>query len=231
MNRLGIITGLASEIRCLSLWRGNPEIEITCAGANPRRAAELAESLAERGCGGLVSLGIAGGLDETVSTGDLVLPGRVVCDGQSWPCSEPWRSILEKKLVGGPVIHSGGVAGSPSAVSTAVEKAELRRNTGAIATDMESYALAAVAARRDLPFLVVRVVADPWDQGIPAWMPGLIDEQGDVRMLHAIVSLLAHPGDWGEVGRLRRQNRQALESLGRVAVLAGPLFGFADLGR
>ncbi len=129
------------------------------------------------------------------------------------------------------MIHTGVLAGSPSAVSTAAEKADLRRNTGAIATDMESHAIAAVAARRNLPFLAVRFIADPWNQSIPAWMPGLIDEQGDVRMIRAILSLLAHPGDWGEVGNLRRQNQQALESLGRVAVLAGPLFGFADLGR
>ncbi len=52
---------------------------------------------------------------------------------------------------------------------------------------MESHAVAAVATERGLPFLVVRVVADPHDQEIPSWMPGLIDDSGHVRELRTAV--------------------------------------------
>ncbi len=229
-NRLGIITGLASEIRCLSSWRGNPDIDMACAGADAARATALAGRMADDGCRGLVSFGVAGALDTSVATGAVILPEQVAFEDRRWACAGAWRQSLERSLAQEMEVRAGILAGSPVAVRTAADKAVLSRNTGAVAIDMESHAVAAVATERGLPFLVVRVVADPHDQEIPSWMPGLIDDSGHVRELRTAVSLLTHPGDWFEVDRLRRQNRAALGVLGRVAVLAGPLFGFAEFG-
>lgn len=229
-HRLGIITGLASEIRSLEPWRGNPDIDLECAGADAGRAAALAGRMAERGCRGLVSFGIAGALDRSLATGTVLLPERVAFEDRRWACTDAWRQSLERTLADEMDVRAGILAGSPVAVRTTADKAALNRDTGAVAIDMESHAVAAVAAERGLPFLVVRVVADPRDQEIPSWMPELIDDTGHVRGLRTAVSLLTHPGDWFEVDRLRRQSRVALDVLGRVAVLAGPRFGFAEFG-
>ena len=203
---------------------------MACAGADAGRAASLAGRMADDGCRGLVSFGIAGALDPSIETGTVILPERVAFEARRWTCTGGWRRSVENTLADEMEVRAGTLAGSPDAVITAAGKAVLNRNTGAVAIDMESHAVAAVAEERGLPFLVIRVVADPHDQEIPSWMPGLIDDSGHVCGLKAGISVLTHPGDWFEVDRLRRQSRTALDVLGRVAVLAGPLFGFAEFG-
>ncbi len=46
-------------------------------------------------------------------------------------------------------------------------KATLRAASGALAIDMESAAVAEAAAEAGVPFLVLRVIADPADRAIP----------------------------------------------------------------
>jgi nucleoside phosphorylase len=46
-------------------------------------------------------------------------------------------------------------------------KRALRAETGALAVDMESHVAARVAARRGLPFAVVRVISDSADEALP----------------------------------------------------------------
>jgi nucleoside phosphorylase len=52
-------------------------------------------------------------------------------------------------------------------VITAAEKAALFAATGAVAVDMESALAGRVAAVGQLPFLVVRAIADDAGQGLP----------------------------------------------------------------
>ena len=209
MPRFGIITGLASETRCFV----GSKRDIACSGANSARARELARRMAADGCAGLVSFGLAGGLDPALRCGDLVLPESVTFGPSVWAVDEAWRERLLQELEA----VGGAIAGSPTLVATAQMKAELRAQTGAVAVDMESHAVAAVAHEAGLPFVVVRVIADTYEVAVPAWTTNIIGANGKVKALAAMKALAANPSDIPRLFRLAGQNGRAMAVLGRVA--------------
>ena len=72
--------------------------------------------------------------------------------------------------------------GSERIVATAADKRALFEATGAQAVDMESHEVAAVAAAAGLPFLVIRALADPYDQVIPQVAREALRPDGRVRL-------------------------------------------------
>ncbi|HLO78401.1 MAG TPA: hypothetical protein VK196_18250, partial [Magnetospirillum sp.] len=65
--------------------------------------------------------------------------------------------------------------------------------TGAAAVDMESGAVARVAAQHGLPFLALRAIADPAGQSLPAPVLRIVDGQGRIRIRGALWALATHP--------------------------------------
>jgi adenosylhomocysteine nucleosidase len=223
--RLGIVTGLASEADCLEFRSTAKEVGVLCAGADAGHAEDAARKLIAQGCAGLMSFGIAGGLDPALDAGALVVAdGVVLPDGSRLETDVGWRHRLLEDL--GPVIFpvSGDLVGSDGAVLDERQKKELREKSGAVAVDMESHAVARVAAECAVPFLVVRAVSDISRHGIPAWVPGTIRPDGRPGWSAVASGMLAHPGDLPTLLRLRSTSRKAMATLRRVALRAGPLF-------
>src|SRR5207344_953730 len=61
----------------------------------------------------------------------------------------------------------GPLLGRDAMAVTAAEKANLHRNAGALAVDMESHVAARVAQRHRLPFVAARVICDPAGRSLP----------------------------------------------------------------
>ena len=99
---------------------------------------------------------------------------------------------------------------------------------GALAVEMESAGVAAIAAARRIPFVSLRVVLDRADDAVPA-LGGVIDDYtGEVRLARA-VGLVLRPRDWGGLARLARATRVAERRL--RGVVAGVVArGLAGLG-
>jgi hypothetical protein len=89
---------------------------------------------------------------------------------------------------------------------------------------MESQAVGARCTASNTPFLVVRVIADPFDQSIPSWLTGCIGVDGRPELSTLLAGLIRHPSDTPRLIGLARRSRQALGALRRVALLAGPFF-------
>ena len=104
-------------------------------------------------------------------------------------------------------------------------KQRLHANTGALACDMESHAVAAAAEEAGVPFLVIRAVADPVGQAIPDWVLGNITEAGDPRYGAILAGLLKNPWDLPTLIGLAGDNGKAITALRRVAGHLGPSFG------
>src|SRR3546814_15402596 len=102
VKRLAIITGMAAEADCLAeAIRGMPADDqplLYCAGGSAARARDGALRLARQGVHGLVSFGIAGGLDPSLSPGDLILAQSVMPLGGASIATEERRS--EERRVG-----------------------------------------------------------------------------------------------------------------------------------
>lgn len=226
MTRLGIVTGLSSEAACLRVSDAGGDILVICAGADAVRAAQAGRRLIEHGCQGLLSFGIAGGLDPVLAAGALVIPRRVRDgDGDIVVVDETWHrrliALLDKMAV-----NEGDIVGSSDLLASTQAKRLLRQRTMAAAVDMESLALGRVARQAALPFLAIRAVADPADRAPPAWAMESVDAAGHVRPFVALGALLRRPAEIPTASRLARDSRAALATLRRVAARAGPLFGF-----
>ncbi|MGE4220596.1 MAG: squalene--hopene cyclase [Alphaproteobacteria bacterium] len=224
MIRLGVVTGMRSEADCLAQDRSPPLL--FCAGASAERAYRGALSLAEQGATHLVSFGIAGGLDPDRLPGDLILPDAVIDgDGRGYTTDAALNGALAA------ILHPATTAplyGSPTVVAGYADKTALHRKFGCVAVDMESHAVAAAAAERRLPFIVVRVMADHAARPFPRAVQGSLTPDGRQRGGLVAARLLLRPWELPAVIGLGRDYRVAMRVLGGVAAPA--LLGLARRG-
>lgn len=226
MNRLGIITGLQSEARCLSQFPTDQRPTILCSGANAARARSAAHELIAGGCDALVSFGIAGGLTPGLGTGVLVIAETIIApDGRRYDTNAAWRSSVGAAAVNKLDIRIGNLVGSDEAITTLDGKRRLWEASGAVAVDMESHAVAGAAAERQVPFLALRVVADSHDRVLPSWVGKGVNKNGSLRLGVIVKEVISAPGEFPDLVRLGLENRRALGVLSRVATLIGPRLG------
>ncbi|MDE0718477.1 MAG: hypothetical protein OXH64_11125, partial [Rhodospirillaceae bacterium] len=70
---LGIVTGLAKEAACLRRAGAMELLMVRAAAGRPEEAAAAARAMAAYGASGLVSFGVAGGLDPSLGAGVIVI--------------------------------------------------------------------------------------------------------------------------------------------------------------
>jgi len=181
-------------------------------GPGPAAAAAGAERAVARGAACLVSWGTAGALRQG-EPGNIVLPDRLLDDARR-------AFSIEMKLVEalarafepvGPILR-GTLASTSSPVTSVADKRALANATDAIAVDMESVAIADVAARAGLPLVVVRVIVDRADRSVPAAAIAGMDGPR-TRPGRVLAGLLVSPGDTGAVIALGRAARRARQTL------------------
>ena len=153
--------------------------------------------------------------------GDLLLPTEVTnADGSTWDTDPIWRARLANLLAGRASLHLGLQYTSDKVVPTRSGKAELAA-TGALAVDMESAAIAAVAKRAGVPFVVVRAVCDDAHRSLPRSALLAIDATGRFRPGPFLGVILRRPIELLALLELRRDLRAALDTLRRVVAIAG----------
>jgi adenosylhomocysteine nucleosidase len=191
-------------------------------GMGPRQAALASRTLLEKGATALLSWGSAGGLAPKLLPGNLILPKTVIASDQSlYPVEASWHQRLCNRLRGHVEFHTEPLVESATVVCTPAEKAVLFHRTGAIGVDMESASVATVAQEAQVPFMVVRAVADAMDTTIPKSTLNAFDEVGRLRLLKLIQGFVHHPTELFTLLRIGRNYRAAQRTLARVARLTG----------
>lgn len=232
--RVGVLTGLAAEARLLQggRFRG-AGLAVARTGADPATARREAERLVASGAVALISFGVAGGLHPGLQAGDLVLADRVILPGgRAIATHAAWRGLAQERLAqpGTRAVIVGAVAGSHRLLVTPDEKRLLGERSGGIAGDMESGAVAEVAAEAGVPFLVVRAVSDGATRVLPQVARVPLRPDGGLSVGRIAHALCTRPGEWPAVARLAVETRAAMAAL-RAAVHAGVLLppgaGFA----
>ena len=224
---VGIVTGLSAELRIARRALDEPR-HLACAGASAARAAAEAERLVEAGARALLSFGVAGGLDPELAPGTVVLSDALIrLDGERLACDAAWHAaILAAARQADAKILGGAMVGSDKAVVEPAHKQQLHRDSGALAVDMESHAVAGVAAARGLPFLALRALADPAGRALPRSVLGIIGEDGRPRTARLLRGLSRRPWDLAALPQLKRDFRVALAALESAArALREPLLG------
>ena len=195
---------------------------VKCSGVGPTKARLAAWDLVKAGAKALVSWGSAAGLISELLPGTLILPKEVLATNGSVYCSDPhWHKGLCKRLEANLPLHTGPLAESPAILTSSSEKTALFEKTGAVAVDMESAAVAAVAYEAGMPFVAIRAIADPVEMTIPPSILSGVDDFGRLRPFHLVKALSKRPWDLFALVRLHRGFRAAHGSLAMVARLTG----------
>ena len=183
--------------------------------------------MVSEGCAGLLSFGMAGGLDPGLDPGAVVVPDAVIAPGGGrFEADKAWRERLRAALRQTMEVSAAPLVGSDTLVPAPEAKRSLNRDTDAVAVDMESHAVALAAHDGGVPFLALRVIADPAARAVPEWILRGVDAGGAPRPGRLLAGLLFRPWDVGVIIGLAGDSKKALRVLSRVALLAGPRFGF-----
>ncbi len=221
MSRLGIITGMAIEAaRITAVAKALPEVSrplVASVGGNSHEAERTARSFVVAGVTRLVSFGIAGGLEPSLSPGDIVLADGVwLPDGKMAPTDSAWVELTVERMGINRTAVRGIVAGSDKALVSVEEKAALRSHSGAVAVDMESHGVARAAAATGKPLLVVRAIADPSTRSLPNAALVGIGSDGRRRPFSVLAELVKNPLQFGALMRVAGDSNRALESLSTI---------------
>jgi adenosylhomocysteine nucleosidase len=134
-----------------------------------------------------------------------------------WAASQTWHHRTKDALWPDSNPETGVLLTADRLAASAADKAGLAAQWGAVAVDMESAAVAAVAHELDVPFLCVRAIADPAEMALPRALLRATDAAGAVRRVALLGELLGRPGDVGTLLRLASHFRAALRTLARAA--------------
>lgn len=224
MPRLGVVTGTRVEAACFDR-PADDRRSVLCSGLDPGRARDIARRLVAGGCTALASVGTAGGLENGLPAGIIIIADMVIAaDGERLSSDPAWGgALLAKVQAAGLPVRSGTVAGRDAPLLGPQDKRRLHIATGALCCDMESHAVASIAHAAGVPFIALRVVADGVNDTLPRAALAAIGSEGDTRIGALLKALAAHPGELPEFVRLALASRTALRSLRRVAALGGPL--------
>ena len=221
---ISFVCGLKSEAACLDGIV--PAEAVAISGASAERALDMSRAFVSQGAKGLISFGVSGSLCSTLTPGTLVIAEGVKSDHQShwWP-HEPW--IAQAKKLAEEInfdCRSVVMYGSRTIIENPEQKQALQKETGALAVDMETHAVALAASEANLPFFAIRSIADGAEQVIPKAALNGVAEDGSVRPLAVLSQLASRPSDLPALVTLGRQSRLANEALRRCALEFLPIF-------
>ncbi len=216
------VTGLTFEARIAA----GPGVVTVCGGGHLARLEADLTAAMERGCRGIVSFGIAGGLTEHLEPGACIVARSIVTPNDRFESHLEWASHLLQNIPGS--IHAD-IAGAHAPVCTPADKAALGRATNAVAVDMESLLCATVAKARSLPFTAIRVVADPSHRALPPAAQINLLPGGKPDMPAVMRSLMSRPQQIRALVRVGLDTRTARAALVRARRMLGPGFGLGEV--
>ena len=217
-----IVVGLAFEARIAA----GPGVHVICSGDGRNLAAKLTAAIAEartlvRGCPGIISFGVAGGLAPHLRPGTCVVGSAVISGVNRMPISAEWAEKLLQTI---PDSVSGSLLGVPAPIAHPDEKRALYLKTGAIAVDMESHIVAAVGLAHELPVAAIRVITDPARRALPVSAVAAMRPNGTTNIAAMLRSVLSRPRDLPALFQTALDARAARATLVRGRSLLGPAF-------
>jgi adenosylhomocysteine nucleosidase len=202
----GVVVGLAAEARLVRSL-GWP---VAIGGGTAGGAWLAAERLVSGGVTALISFGLAGGLDPALRAGSLLVPCAIITDGQRLPTDPRLSGRLGSVSI--PLL-----LGARDVIAGVAAKAALFAATGAAAVDLESGAVARVAAEHGLPFAALRAICDPAERDLPPAALIALDQRGVIGLARVLWSVLVHPAQVpgllalaGDAATARRALRDAV---------------------
>jgi adenosylhomocysteine nucleosidase len=221
----GIIVALPEEIgslthqkinkgECISL---NNNTLLTLAGTGPENAGKASLLLIANGAERLISWGCAAALNDRLKPGDLIIPDQLLSEkNETLSISNPWSKYVQEQLAAlNP--HTDPLVESSHIVGESTDKKSIQEQSGGIALDMESIAIAKVALQHNYPPLVIRCIADPASMNLPKSITYAQNQQGEILLSKLLRYLLTHPSELPGLIKLGLHFKAAKNKLKLVA--------------
>ncbi|HWR21029.1 MAG TPA: hypothetical protein VN444_04115 [Verrucomicrobiae bacterium] len=211
---------------------GGRDLLLVKTGVGPDRAEAAARHLFEaEPVVAALSLGVAGGLSPQVQTGDLIVGDRVILrrgsgralfgEEDARPENFPCDSSLQEAALTvirrlGSQYYLGSILTVDRIVLTPKEKRLLAAESGAMALDMESAAIASAASAYSIPFLTIRGVLDPVHEDLAIDFDRFLDAEGEPSLPRLMRYLITHPFTLPRLVGLGRRTTAVCARLGRL---------------
>ena len=185
-----IVTGLVQEARIAA----GPGMTVICSSSDPRQLRALLTVFDPSTIRGVISFGVAGGLDPSLKSGDVVVATEVVAGDARWLAGLALNEeLIANVAMGRRRVVRGGLAGAEEVVAAQARKAALWIQTGASAVDMESHIAAAYADEAGLPFAALRVISDPAHRALPALARNALKPNGEIDLRKVLRGVARNP--------------------------------------
>ena len=185
-----IVTGLVQEARIAA----GPGMTVICSSSNPTQLRSLLAGFDPTTVRGVISFGVAGGLDPALESGDVVVATEVMAGRTRWLAGSALsEELIDGAGLAGQRIVRGSLVGVEQVVPAQSAKAALRSETGAAAVDMESHIAAAYAANASLPFAALRVISDPATRALPALAVNAVKPNGNIDLAMVLRGVARNP--------------------------------------
>lgn len=213
---IGIVCGLKSEANAVRISMkaagvDEKKVRIGVSGANADRAEEIAQGFLDSGAKAIVSAGLCGGLDPALKSGDLILGERVVSAQGDIVIADKRLAAAADKFAPRHV----AIFGSDEIVDSVEKKKALFQRYAAETVDMESHGAARAAARAEIPFIAIRVVADGHDRTLPKAALRAVTPTGGVNVTNVLVDCVREPQQFEQIFALGRDSGAATAVLRR----------------
>jgi len=166
----------------------------------------------------VISAGFAGGLDDKVRKGDIVMANEVIDPGG--PRLAIDFKIDPQVLAQTPRLHVGGLLTTDRVITRAAEKRKLGVTHRALAVDMETLAVARACQAEKVRFLAIRAISDSVDQELPRDVDRLVKKKSMAGRLGAAAGAIVNrPSSIKDMWQLKEDALVASNRL--AAFLAG----------
>ena len=223
MRKIVAVCGLRSEAR---LFHSDDIVAVIGGGNGSALAAKL-DWVLQGGAAGVVSIGLAAGLQKGRKAGDCVIASDVVAGSERFSVDSAWLQIMLEKF---PPAWSGRVAGTDRILGDAQAKAALAAESKALAADMESHIAVRAAQAHDIPFAVIRVISDDAAHALPAAALNAMTPGGSIDIMRVLGSLMGRPSQLGAMIKTASDAGKAMRTLLRCRDALGPRLGCPYLG-
>lgn len=194
-------------------------IYLSLSGIGYRPARDAAAGLMEHGIDALISWGVAGALEPSLITGDVLIPDLIIMEHEHFSPSSRWTDNIKAHLAKTlPNIKSGGICTTTEICAATENKQNLLHKTGAQAVEMESAAIAKLACEKNIDFIAVKAISDEADTAIPDAVLSGIDNAGTLDLLSFLNSCCRRPGQVLQIIKTASDYKKALNTLKKIAV-------------
>jgi adenosylhomocysteine nucleosidase len=214
-----VVVGLAFEARIAAASKGTT----ICCRRGDAAAHAMKEALDSPACRGVISFGIAGGLDRRLRSGTHLVASEVITSEGSVGTHEGWSKTLLNSS--GDALHAP-ILGTDQVVVEPDEKHELFARTGAAAVDTESHITALMARERGLPFACLRTIADPAHRRVPKAAISGLRPDGRAYAAGVMRELVRRPHETPALLAIAYDTWRARRVLARAIALVGDHLGF-----